>query len=49
MSKFVKLSEHVRPGSEVAPWLYEEILNLEAVIDVLQNNGSKNKIGRAHV
>ena len=41
MSKIVKLSERVLPGGEIQPWIYEEILKMETLINVLQKNEGK--------
>ena len=41
-----KLSDRVRPNSEAAPWVIDEIKKLEVE---LADERTKRKIGRAHV
>jgi len=49
MSKITKLSERVRPGSEVAPWVLDEIHKMEDHIDFLERELRQGELGHPSV
>lgn len=43
MSQAKRLSNRVRPGSEAAPWVVEEIARLERTVERLRKKSKKHK------